>query len=234
MRPRPAWPRSASGTTGRVADDRAGRRRSQNVLGSTDADSIKKARIEEIIGGEATATGRLGVDQLQTRSASGHGGARHRRRGVDDADAVASSRQIENVIASQATRRRQEVRVEEIIGGEATATGRLGVAQLQDSVAADLAALGIDTESVEALTLDAAGADRERDGLERRGPTPRSAPRSSGSSPNRQSARALGGAAGPQGPARSFGGQAGARRSSGAAAPPSPASRLSAAASSRR
>ena len=40
----------------------------------------------------------------------------------------------------------KKMRVEEIIGGEATATGRLGVAQLQDSVGADLAKLGIDAE----------------------------------------------------------------------------------------
>ena len=47
----------------------------------------------------------------------------------------------------------KKMRVEEIIGGEATATGRLGVAQLQDSVAADLAKLGIDAEGVESLSL---------------------------------------------------------------------------------
>ena len=43
----------------------------ENVLGSTDADSIKKAHIEEIIGGEATATGRLGTDQLRSSAAEG-------------------------------------------------------------------------------------------------------------------------------------------------------------------
>ena len=47
----------------------------------------------------------------------------------------------------------KKMRVEEIIGGEATATGRLGVAQLQDSVAADLASLGVDADGVEALSL---------------------------------------------------------------------------------
>ena len=40
----------------------------------------------------------------------------------------------------------KKLRVEEIIGGEATATGRLGVAQLQDLVGADLAKLGVDAE----------------------------------------------------------------------------------------
>ena len=36
---------------------------------------------------------------------------------------------------------------------EATATGRLGAKQLRDSTAADLAALGIDTEDLDTLTL---------------------------------------------------------------------------------
>ena len=43
----------------------------ENVLGSTDADSIKKAHIEEIVGGEATATGRLGTDQLRSSVSAG-------------------------------------------------------------------------------------------------------------------------------------------------------------------
>ena len=43
----------------------------ENVLGSTDADSIKKAHIEEIIAGEATATGRLGTDQLRSSASEG-------------------------------------------------------------------------------------------------------------------------------------------------------------------
>ena len=51
----------------------------------------------------------------------------------------------------------KKLRVEEIIGGEATATGRLGVAQLQDSVGADLAKLGVDADGVDSLTLGQLG-----------------------------------------------------------------------------
>ena len=64
--------------------------------------------------------------------------------------------QIENVIASGDATDVKKQRVEEIIGNEATATGRLGVTQLQDSAASDLAAIGIDTERVEMLTICAA------------------------------------------------------------------------------
>jgi hypothetical protein len=128
-----------------------------NVLASTDADDIKRARIEEIIGeSEATATGRLGVGQLQdsvSRDLASLG---------IDAEAVdmltlSQLGQIENVMAGSDTTDVKKMRVEEIIGGEATATGRLGVAQLQDSVTEGLASLGVDAEVVESLTLSQLG-----------------------------------------------------------------------------
>jgi hypothetical protein len=62
--------------------------------------------------------------------------------------------QIENVMAGSDSKDIKKMRVEEIIGGEATATGRLGVRQLQSSVAEGLASLGIDAEGVEALSLE--------------------------------------------------------------------------------
>jgi hypothetical protein len=65
--------------------------------------------------------------------------------------------QIENVMSGNDPDDVKKLRVEEIIGGEATATGRLGVAQLQDSVGADLAKLGIDADGVESLTLTQLG-----------------------------------------------------------------------------
>jgi len=124
----------------------------QNVLASTDADDIKRQRIDLILGEEATATGRLGVGQLQSSV-----GADLARIGVDasgiDSLTLAQLTQIENVMSGEDADDIKKMRVEEIIGGEAMATGRLGVAQLQDSVGADLAKLGIDAEGVESLTL---------------------------------------------------------------------------------
>jgi hypothetical protein len=128
----------------------------KNVLSSTDANDVKRMRIEEIIGGEASATGRLGVGQLQDSV-----GRDLAAIGVDasnvDMLTLSQLAQIENVMASSDTDDVKKLRVEEIIGGEATATGRLGVRQLQDSVAAGLASLGIDAEVVETLTLSQLG-----------------------------------------------------------------------------
>ena len=126
----------------------------QNVLSSTDADDAKRARIQEILGlSEATATGRLGVRQLQASV-----GADLASIGIDtsglDMLTLGQLAQIENVMSGGDPDDIKRMRVEEIIGGEATATGRLGVGQLQSSVAAGLASLGIDAEGVEALSLE--------------------------------------------------------------------------------
>ena len=47
----------------------------------------------------------------------------------------------------------KKAKVGEIIGGEAINTGRLGVTQLRDSAAGDLAKLGVDPDDIDALTL---------------------------------------------------------------------------------
>ena len=124
----------------------------QNVIASSDSDDTKRRQIELILGEQATATGRLGVGQLQSSV-----GADLAQLGIDaggvDSLTLGQLAQIENVMAGGDTNDVKKMRVEEIIGGEATATGRLGVAQLQDSVAADLAKLGIDAEGVESLSL---------------------------------------------------------------------------------
>jgi hypothetical protein len=129
----------------------------ENVLAGTDPDDIKRDRIEEIIGGsEATATGRLGVGQLRSSVT-----ADLARIGVDtegvDMLTLSQLAQIENVMNGDESDDVKKMRVEEIVGGEATATGRLGVAQLQDSVAADLARLGVDADMVDSLTLSQLG-----------------------------------------------------------------------------
>ena len=127
-----------------------------NVLGSSDADSAKKMQIERILGtNEATATGRLGVAQMRSSATSDLA-----QLGIQaDVDTLTLSQlgQIQNVAASSDSTEVKKQRIEGILGNEATATGRLGVAQLQDSAAADLAAIGVDAERVETLTISQLG-----------------------------------------------------------------------------
>ena len=68
--------------------------------------------------------------------------------------------QITNILASNESDSIKRAQVDGVLGNEATATGRLGVRQLQDSVAADLASLGVDAEGVEMLTLTSTGGAR--------------------------------------------------------------------------
>jgi hypothetical protein len=124
----------------------------ENVLASSETDEIKRAQIDEILGNEATATGRLGVDQLRDSVAADMAqlGMDTEVVGTLTADQLAS---IENVMASNETDEIKRARIEEILAGEATATGRLGVDQLRDSVKADMARLGVDAEAAESLTV---------------------------------------------------------------------------------
>ena len=126
------------------------------MIGSSDTDETKRRQVELILGEEATATGRLGVGQLQSSV-----GADLAQLGIDasgvDQLTLSQLAQIENVMAGGEFDDVKKMRVEEIIGGEATATGRLGVAQLQDSAAAELAKLGIDADGVESLSLSQLG-----------------------------------------------------------------------------
>ena len=70
-----------------------------------------------------------------------------------EAMSVEQQAEIQNVIASSDTDDNKRRQIELILGEEATATGRLGVGQLQSSVGADLAQLGIDASGVDSLTL---------------------------------------------------------------------------------
>lgn len=127
-----------------------------NILASTDPDTTKKMHIESVLGrNEATATGRLGVGQMRSSATSDLAQLGIRA----DVDTLTLSQlgQIQNVVASGDATDVKKQRVEEILGNEATATGRLGVAQLQDSAAADLAAIGVDAERVETLTVSQLG-----------------------------------------------------------------------------
>jgi hypothetical protein len=123
-----------------------------NILASSDTDAIKKSHIATVLGeNEATATGRLGVAQLRSSAPSDLAQLGIRA----DVDTLTLSQlgQIQNVVASGDTTDVKKQRVEGILGNEATATGRLGVSQLQDSAAADLASIGVDAEAVETLTI---------------------------------------------------------------------------------
>lgn len=126
-----------------------------NILASNDPDQLKKMHIENILGNEATATGRLGVEQLRSSATSDLA-----MLGISaDVETLTLSQlgQIQNVVAGSDPDDVKKMRVEEILGNEASATGRLGVAQLQDSAAADLAAIGVDTEEIELLTITQLG-----------------------------------------------------------------------------
>ena len=123
----------------------------ENVLGSTDADSVKKAHIEEIVGGEATATGRLGTDQLRSSAAEGMASL-----GLDAEVVpmltVEQLAAIENVTGSEATDDSKRAQIEEIIGATTPGAGAMGAND--DAVMADVAGLGINTNEIGVLSAE--------------------------------------------------------------------------------
>jgi hypothetical protein len=127
-----------------------------NVINSSDTDEIKRSRIDLILGDEATATGRLGVRQLQDSVSADLAALGVDTEGVDMLT-LSQLGQLQNITSSSDTDEVKKAQIEEVMGGEATATGRLGVTQLQDSAAAELAALGVDAEVVETLTVSQLG-----------------------------------------------------------------------------
>jgi hypothetical protein len=127
-----------------------------NVINSSDTDEIKRSRIDLILGDEATATGRLGVRQLQDSVSADLAALGVDTEGVDMLT-LSQLGQLQNITSSGETDEIKKAQIEEVMGGEATATGRLGVTQLQDSATAELAALGVDAEVVETLTVSQLG-----------------------------------------------------------------------------
>lgn len=123
----------------------------ENVLGSTDTDSIKKAAIEEIIGGEATATGRLGTDQLRSSI-----GSQMSALGLDtEVVPMLSVEQlagIENVTASTATDVSKRAQINEITGATTAGAGAMGAND--PAVMADVASLGINTNEIGVLSAE--------------------------------------------------------------------------------
>jgi hypothetical protein len=123
----------------------------ENVLGSNDADSIKKSHIEEIIAGEATATGRLGTDQLRSSASSTMSSL-----GLDTEVvpmlSVEQLAAIENVSGSQASDDSKRAQITEIVGANMSGAGAMGAND--DAIMADVAGLGINTAEIGVLSAE--------------------------------------------------------------------------------
>jgi hypothetical protein len=123
----------------------------ENVRGATDADSVKKMRIEEIVGGEATATGRLGTDQLRSSASAGMSAL-----GIDTEIVpmltVEQLAAIENVTGSEATDDSKRAQIEEIIGATTPGAGAMGANDA--AIMADVAGLGINTNEIGVLSAE--------------------------------------------------------------------------------
>jgi len=98
----------------------------ENILASNETDQQKKMHVQELLKGEATDTGRLGVNQLRSSVSSDLAGLGLDASGVDSLT-LSQLGQIENVTASSDSDATKKMRISEIIGNEATETGRLGV-----------------------------------------------------------------------------------------------------------
>lgn len=141
----------------------------ENVLGSSDADSIKKAHIEEIVGGEATATGRLGTDQLRS-SAQADMAALGLDTEVVPMLTVEQLAAIQNVSGSEATDDSKRAQISAIVGETTPGAGAMGAND--NAVMADVAGLGINTNEIGVLSaaqmtqiqtvLSSAGTDSEK------------------------------------------------------------------------
>jgi len=125
----------------------------QNVLSSSDPDAVRVKRIQAILGNEATATGRLGTDQLRDSVSADMAAL-----GLDtemvpmlQVDQLAA---IENVTGTGAstTDDQKRAQIETIIGGNAPGAGAMGANN--DATMADIANLGIDTSTIGTLSAD--------------------------------------------------------------------------------
>ncbi len=128
----------------------------ENVLGSTDSDTIKASRVDVILGhpGDSGGAAKLGVSQLQDSVTTEMNMLGVTTTGVENLK-LSELAEIENVVNSSADDASKTARIQEIFGrSEATTPGGWGVPQLQDSVTAEMNQLGIDTTSVDTLTLN--------------------------------------------------------------------------------
>jgi hypothetical protein len=123
----------------------------ENVLGSTDQDDIKRGRIQQILGNEATATGRLGTGQLRS-SVSADMAALGMDTSMVDTLQVEQLAAIENVSGSQYTDAQKRDQITEIVGGNIPGAGAMGANDA--AVMADVASLGINTSTIGVLSAD--------------------------------------------------------------------------------
>ncbi len=123
----------------------------ENVLGSSDQDDIKRGRIQQILGNEATATGRLGTGQLRS-SVSSDMAALGLDTSMVDTLQVEQLAAIENVTGSQYTDDQKRNQITEIVGGNIPGAGAMGANS--DAVMADVASLGIDTSKIGMLSAE--------------------------------------------------------------------------------
>jgi hypothetical protein len=130
----------------------------EGVLSSTDDRQEKIARINQIVGNEATATGRLGVRQLTDSVSSGMAQLGVDTSGVDMLT-VGELAEIEGVLNTSDDPGVKRARIEEIMGRSQTTSGvgSGSVRQLQDSVKAEMARIGVDNSMVDTLTLSQLG-----------------------------------------------------------------------------
>ncbi len=123
----------------------------ENVLGSSDNDEIKVGRIQQILGNEATATGRLGTDQLRSSVSSDMAAL-----GMDTEMVpmlqVEQLAAIENVTGAGSSTSDDQKRsqIETIIGSTTPGAGAMGAGD--DATMADIANLGIDTTTIGTLS----------------------------------------------------------------------------------
>ena len=126
-----------------------------NVLSSSDGSDRKREHIQTIIGendASGGGVGKYGVGQLRSSVSADLASLGVDASGVDNLS-LSELAQIENITGSKATNEAKKAQIAEVMGNEATATGRLGVKQLADSTKADLAKIGVDAEAVDTLTL---------------------------------------------------------------------------------
>lgn len=124
----------------------------QNVLASTDTDDSKRKQIQQILGNEATETSQLSVTQLRSSVGADLAKAGIPADGIDQLS-LSQLAQIENIMAGPDSDSTKKMRVEQVMGNEATNTTQTGVTQLQDSVSSDISKIGVDTEGVSQLSV---------------------------------------------------------------------------------
>jgi hypothetical protein len=126
----------------------------ENVIGGTESDEIKVARIDALLGhpGDAEVPQPLGVQQLEDSVAADMAALGIDAEGVRMLT-LSELAQIENVVNSTDEVDTKRQRIAEIVdGADGSGATAWGVAQLQSSVSSEMAKLGLDAE-VDAFSL---------------------------------------------------------------------------------